>query len=32
MNWYPLKLTAHVRTYAFGERLIPDKLGTTGMP
>ena len=32
MNWYPLKLTAHVRTYAFGERLIPEKLGKTGVP
>src|SRR5918993_738638 len=32
MNWYPLKLTPHVRTYAFGERLIPDMLGKTGVP
>jgi len=32
MDWYPLKLTAHVRTYAFGERLIPDRLGKAGLP
>jgi mannose-6-phosphate isomerase len=30
--WYPLKLTFHVRTYAFGERLIPERLGKTGVP
>ncbi|GAC1325356.1 MAG: class I mannose-6-phosphate isomerase [Chloroflexota bacterium] len=27
MNPYPLKLTFHVRSYAFGERLIPERLG-----
>ena len=32
MKWYPIKLTAHVRTYAFGERLIPEMLGKTGVP
>lgn len=32
MNWYPLELSFHVRTYAFGERLIPDMLGKTGVP
>jgi mannose-6-phosphate isomerase len=32
MQWYPLKLTFHVRSYAFGERLIPDRLGKTGVP
>ncbi len=32
MNWYPLKLSFHVRTYAFGERLIPDMLGKTDVP
>lgn len=32
MEWYPLKLTVHVRTYAFGERLIPERLGKTGVP
>lgn len=32
MAWYPLKLTFHVRSYAFGERLIPDKLGKRGVP
>lgn len=30
--WSPLKLTYHVRTYAFGERLIPERLGKTGVP
>ena len=28
----PIKLTPHVRTYYFGERLIPEKLGKGGMP
>lgn len=32
MNWYPLELSIHVRTYAFGERLIPDMLGKTDVP
>jgi mannose-6-phosphate isomerase len=32
MNWYPIKLTTHVRTYSFGERLIPERLGKTGVP
>ncbi|MBD1911433.1 MULTISPECIES: type I phosphomannose isomerase catalytic subunit [unclassified Leptolyngbya] len=32
MNWYPIKLTAHVRHYAFGERLIPDRLHKQNMP
>ena len=32
MQWYPLKLTFHVRSYAFGERLIPERLGKTGVP
>jgi len=31
-NWYPLKLTYHVRTYAFGERLITERLGKSGVP
>jgi mannose-6-phosphate isomerase len=31
-DWYPLKLTYHVRAYAFGERLIPDRLGKIGVP
>jgi mannose-6-phosphate isomerase len=30
--WYPIKLSAHIRTYAFGERLIPDMLGKQGVP
>lgn len=29
---YPIKLTVHVRTYAFGERLIPERLGKSGVP
>jgi mannose-6-phosphate isomerase len=32
MQWHPLKLTYHVRTYAFGERLIPERLGKRGVP
>jgi mannose-6-phosphate isomerase len=32
MRWHPLKLTYHVRTYAFGARLIPDLLGKRGVP
>ena len=32
MQWSPIKLTFHVRTYAFGDRLIPDRLGKTGVP
>ena len=32
MDWYPLKLSFHVRTYAFGERLIPTRLGKQGGP
>ena len=31
-TWYPLKLTYHVRTYAFGERLIPERLGKADVP
>ena len=32
MNAYPIKLTAHVRAYAFGERLIPEILGKEDVP
>ena len=32
MHGYPIKLTFHVREYAFGERLIPEKLGKEGVP
>ncbi len=32
MDWYPVKLTAHIRTYAFGGRMIPDKLGKRNLP
>jgi mannose-6-phosphate isomerase len=32
MQWHPLKMTYHVRTYAFGERLIPEMLGKEGVP
>ncbi|HWE62323.1 MAG TPA: class I mannose-6-phosphate isomerase [Chloroflexota bacterium] len=31
-TWYPIKITAHIRTYAFGERLIPELLGKRGVP
>ncbi len=32
MQWYPIKLTYHVRTYAFGERLIPERLHKADAP
>ena len=32
VSWYPLKLTAHTRHDTFGERLIVDRLGKTGLP
>jgi mannose-6-phosphate isomerase len=32
MRWYPLKLSFHVRSYAFGARLIPELLGKRGVP
>jgi mannose-6-phosphate isomerase len=32
MRWYPLKLTYRVRTYTFGDRLIPEMLGKVGTP
>lgn len=32
MHWYPLKLSFHTRSYAFGGRLIPEKLGKRGVP
>ncbi len=32
MDWYPIKLTSHVRHYKFGERLIPERLGKSGVP
>jgi mannose-6-phosphate isomerase len=32
VNWYPLELSLHVRSYTFGERLIPDMLEKTGVP
>ena len=32
MNAYPIKLTYHVRSYYFGERLIPDLLGKGDAP
>ncbi len=31
-SWYPLKLTAHTRNYTFGERMIVDRLGKSGLP
>lgn len=32
MRWYPIKLTAHIRSYAFGERQIRDRLGKQNLP
>src|SRR3712207_5001093 len=32
MKAYPIKLTYHVRSYYFGERLIPDLLGKKDAP
>lgn len=32
MKWYPLKLTFHVNSYIFGERLIADRLGKRNLP
>lgn len=32
MEWVPIRMSYHVRTYAFGERLIPDMLGKSGLP
>ncbi|MBV9278822.1 MAG: class I mannose-6-phosphate isomerase [Chloroflexi bacterium] len=32
MDWYPLKLSIHVRSYAFGARLIPERIGKAGLP
>jgi mannose-6-phosphate isomerase len=32
MQPYPIKLTYHVRAYAFGDRLIPEMLGKKDMP
>lgn len=32
MDWYPVKLTAHVRAYSFGARLIPEQLGKADLP
>jgi hypothetical protein len=32
METHPIKLTHHVRAYAFGERLIPEMLGKKGVP
>lgn len=32
MDWYPLKLTTNVQKYAFGERVIPERLGKPNLP
>lgn len=32
MEWYPIKLTFHIRTYSFGDRLIPSMIGKQGLP
>ncbi len=31
-DWGPIEVTYHVRSYAFGERLIPELLGKQGVP
>ena len=31
-QWYPLTFSTHIRTYAFGRRLIVDRLGKRDMP
>jgi mannose-6-phosphate isomerase len=32
MDWYPIKLTAHLRHYNFGARLIESRLQKAGLP
>jgi len=32
MNWYPIKLTAHIRKYSFGSQKIAEHLGKSGLP
>lgn len=32
MNWYPIKLTTHVRNYTFGGRGLEERLGKSGLP
>ena len=32
MDWTPIEPSFHVRSYAFGERLIPERLGKRGVP
>ena len=32
MNLYPIKLTFHVNSYLFAERLIAERLGKPGLP
>lgn len=32
MQWRPIRMTYHVRTYSFGERLIPEMLGKLDVP
>lgn len=31
-RWMPIKLSVHIRAYAFGARLIPERLGKQGVP
>ena len=31
-HWRPIRMTYHVRTYSFGERLIPEMLGKNDVP
>jgi len=32
MQWSPMEMTHHIRTYSFGERQIPERLGKRGLP
>jgi mannose-6-phosphate isomerase len=32
MDWPPIRMTYHVRTYTFGDRLIPEMLGKEDVP
>ena len=32
MSWAPIRMTTHIRTYPFGERLIPQMLGKQNVP
>jgi mannose-6-phosphate isomerase len=32
LDWSPIRMTYHVRTYSFGDRLIPEMLGKADVP